>query len=180
MNAKAAVTALEDLLTNHAKSYKLANQTVEYTTLTSVLEVIADFKDTLDVPQETGAMTVVPVERVVPVDIDGTLVVHGEYHLLKNWTEDYIQVDDPYAECPVILKINQPMVRLFQEEIARGAHMLVWSRGGYRWAETIIKALDLDSEHVTIMSKPYHYFDDIEIKDWLTQRVFLPHDANYK
>lgn len=125
--------------------------------------------------------TVLKNEYVVPVDVDGTLITHlttAELSLLPS--EDVISVYDKVEQRFIKVGINRPMVRLVKEEFSRGAHVIIWSRGGFEWAEAVIKAIELQNHVHQIMSKPLSYFDDLPVEDWLKHRVFLPPNTTYK
>ena len=133
-------------------------------------------------------MRVIANEKIVPCDIDGTLIIHVSTEASRKepcWPlGNRLWIKDPYTGDRCELLVNPNMVRLFREELARGSHMLVWSRGGYRWAKAVIEALGLDVDaepsQLTITSKPFVYFDDIDVEVWLSERVFIPPTAYYK
>lgn len=114
-------------------------------------------------------------ERTIFCDIDGTLIVEPNDSMGVTLIVDPL---DPHNQIAVTR--HEPMIRLLKEEHHRGAYVVVWSRGGYEWAETVVKALGLENYVHQIMSKPLVYFDDVEIKDWLPYRVFLPPEMKYK
>lgn len=130
-------------------------------------------------------------ERIVWCDIDGTLVIHGNWFTEMRLCysdgsiehvkdENIITVTDPYSGEIVNLRKNNPMIRLVKEEKSRGATIIAHSANGYRWVNTIIKALQLEKYVDIMLSKPIAYFDDKDVKDWVGQRVFIDHETIYK
>lgn len=121
-------------------------------------------------------MKVIKNEHVVYVDVDDTLVLHnppsGEY--------DYVDVKDPIENRVIRLAIHQPMVRLLKEEFSRGSYIIVWSRGGYQWAENVVSALNLQDYVHQVQTKPLVYMDDKDISEWLTYRIYLSPNEKYK
>lgn len=115
-------------------------------------------------------------ERIVPVDVDDTLVMHSP----PSPEAPHVLVVDPLTSLTVRVWPNIPMVRLLKEEKARGATIVVWSRGGYAWAESVILALDLGEYVRLIMSKPLIYFDDTDVSKWLKDRIYLNPLTKYK
>ena len=121
---------------------------------------------------------VVRNRTVRPFDVDGTLIVLYDPTVDANC---YIDIPDPIYPGKIIrLRKNNAMIRLMLEEKHRGSYILVWSRGGYEWAETVIRALDLYDVVDIIMDKPLAYFDDMEVSRWLKDRVFIGPDEKYK
>lgn len=122
-------------------------------------------------------MKVIFNEKIVPVDIDDTLVMH---HDAESYEKQVI-VEDPYHEGgKILLGVNEPMIKVLKDEKARGSFILVWSRGGYAWASTIIEALGLESYVDLIMTKPLVYLDDSEVSSWLKDRVYINPKVTYK
>lgn len=119
-------------------------------------------------------MKVITNEYVTFWDVDDTLVMHGLEGGLR------VKIKDPISDKYINLMVNEPMVRLMQEEAGRGAYIVVWSRGGQAWANAVVTALNLDPHVHLIMSKPMAYFDDKPIEEWLPYRVYLGPDMPYK
>jgi hypothetical protein len=121
-------------------------------------------------------MNVIKNEHIVYVDVDDTLVLHnppsGEY--------DHVDVKDPIGNRVIRLAIHLPMVRLLKEEFSRGSYIVVWSRGGYRWAENVVSALNLQDYVHQVQTKPLVYMDDKDISEWLTYRIYLSPNEKYK
>lgn len=121
-------------------------------------------------------MNVIQSENIVYFDVDGTLVLPASDRVL----DTHINVYDTIEDKLIKLRVHEPMVRLLREEQARGSYVIVWSRGGYVWAESVVKALGLETCVHQVMSKPLAYFDDLPIEDWLKYRVFLSPETSYK
>jgi hypothetical protein len=122
-------------------------------------------------------MKVITKEHTIFIDVDDTLVMHE-----KEKTENgvYISVKDPIENRSIKLRVNEPMVRLLKEEHHRGSYIVVWSRGGWEWAQNVIVALGLGTKVDLVMSKPLAYFDDKPVEEWLKYRVYLSPDTPYK
>ncbi len=119
-------------------------------------------------------MIVLRNENVIFCDVDETLVHHDTADLKT------VDVVDPITGSHVVVGVNETMVRLVKEESHRGSIVVVWSRGGYEWAESVVVALGLESAVDYVMSKPHAYFDDKDISDWLKHRVFIDPKTVYK
>lgn len=109
-------------------------------------------------------------------DIDGTLILAPE----DGDMSPVISIPDPLSGPAIRQRVNHSMVRLLKEEAHRGAYVVVWSRGGWEWARSVIKALELEAYVHLVMSKPMAYFDDVPIEEWLPYRVFLKPDMKYR
>ncbi len=121
-------------------------------------------------------MIVTHSENIVFFDVDGTLIVPPS----GNPLDDHINIYDPIEGKLIRQRVHKPMVRLLKEEHARGSYVVVWSRGGHAWAESVVRALGLELYVHQVMSKPLAYFDDLPVDEWLKYRVFLSPDTVYK
>lgn len=126
-----------------------------------------------EVPKIT---TIIDSENIRPFDVDGTLITYD------GAAEDEIEIVDDVEEdaVPITAYVNRPMVRLVKEEAKRGSCVIVWSRGGYRWARAVVSALKLEAYVNIIMSKPTVYFDDQPAETWLVDRVYMAPTTKYK
>lgn len=120
-------------------------------------------------------MKVIRNERIIFVDVDETLVHHE-----KLPGTEPINVPNTGCFRDILVYANTPMVKILLEEDYRGATIIVWSKGGYEWAEAVIKALQLEFAVDIIMSKPTAYLDDKEISEWLKDRVWISPETKYK
>lgn len=125
-------------------------------------------------------MKVIRHENVVLFDIDSTLIMHVDPN--DYYEAELIEVGDPLNPLKTIRVLpNAPMIRLLQEEHHRGSFIVIWSRGGYEWAESVVFALGFDKwEKLVVMSKALAYFDDKPVEEWLSHRVYLKPDEIYK
>lgn len=116
-------------------------------------------------------------ERIIPVDIDDTLVMHQKPLSYPK----QIVVEDPHFPGKFIrLGINEPMVKVLMDEKKRGAHIIAWSRSGYAWAETVLLALNLKNYVDDVYTKPLVYLDDKDVSEWLKDRVYINPAVTYK
>lgn len=129
-------------------------------------------------------MNVLKGENNVFCDVDGTLIYHVRQTSQLNVGETILNVQDPLdASKNIKVGVNRNMVRLLKEEYQRGSRVIVWSRGGWQWAQNVVKALDLGKRlerDIIIMSKPLVYFDDLPVEQWLQHRVFIEPATPYK
>lgn len=123
-------------------------------------------------------MWVVENEEVFPSDVDGTLVVWDEtYDCPKH---EMVPCIDPYDGSTVWLKPHKPHIRLLKEKKARGAFIIVWSKGGGRWAKVVIKALGLEHYVDLCCAKNSSYLDDVPVEEWMKERIYLPPTSQWK
>ncbi len=120
-------------------------------------------------------MKIIKNENVLVCDVDETLIVSTPSKDLKSRP-----IWDQVTQAFLNVQPHEPHVRLLREEKARGRFIIVWSRGGHAWAEAVVKGLGLLGTVDLIMSKPYAYVDDMPVERWLTERIFIPHDTEYK
>lgn len=124
-------------------------------------------------------MITIKNENIRPFDIDGTLVLPYNPWIVNQPGRDVL-VYDSVEDKHIKMIAHEPMIRLLKEEKAKGSFILVWSRSGNDWARNVIKALQLTEYVDVVMSKPLVYFDDVDVKDWMKDRVYLSPDMRYK
>lgn len=123
-------------------------------------------------------MLVIKNEDISPFDVDNTLILDQN----TNVDADNLRVDiwDPITKKFINTYVHEPMVRLLKEQKRRNGFVVVWSRGGFEWATNVVKALHLTEYVDIVMSKPRVYFDDLPVKKWLKDRVYLEPKSKYK
>lgn len=118
--------------------------------------------------------------RPAPFDVDDSLVMHNLDKYGQTPGAEFVNVYDPVEDKNIRLVINRPMIRLLKEEIRRGQQVIVWSRGGWEWAQQVLIALKLDLYPIIVMDKPLNYFDDKNVADWLLDRIYIEPNTPYK
>lgn len=111
-------------------------------------------------------MKIIKNENTIFCDIDETLVMHNK--LKKDLT-----VICPYTNAEEKLTIHKAHVRQIIKNKARGNFVVVWSHAGYKWAEVVIKALNLTDYVDLIITKPIKIIDDLQPNEFLANRVYL-------
>jgi FMN phosphatase YigB (HAD superfamily) len=122
-------------------------------------------------------MTVIKNECVVMYDVDDTLVREwyeaGSAFGIALPEEEHISILDPTTNNFVRRHPVEKHIELLKKHKARGFTVVVWSQGGWAWAEAVVKALGLEAYVDHVMSKPVCYVDDLPVQKWMTQRIYL-------
>lgn len=114
-------------------------------------------------------MKVCETEQVVCIDCDDTLVMWN----LEDTTNN-IPFPDPYLKgLTNFLTPNDPHIELLKKHKSRGYTVIVWSAAGFKWAETVVKVLGLESFVDLVLSKPAKYIDDLPCQEWMGHRVYI-------
>jgi hypothetical protein len=116
-------------------------------------------------------MNIIKSENVWVVDVDETLIQH------KSGT---LRIQCPLLKTYSSFTPCEGNITLLKEKFVRGCYIVVWSQGGFAWAETVVNALQLNEYVHTIMSKPVGYIDDKEIDEWFPKRVYIKPETRYK
>lgn len=98
---------------------------------------------------------VIASDNVVCYDVDDTLIVWANYRFnpFKYGT------DEGYV------KHSQHIMDLKASK-TRGHFVIVWSQGGYEWANKIVQELGLEKYVDLVMCKPKWMCDDVMPNDW--------------
>jgi len=95
-------------------------------------------------------------EYIVCVDVDETLVkmVDGQ------------------------LRTHKAHINAIKMHWYRGHHVIVWSAGGKKWAEYIVKRLELNDFVHEIKAKPRWIYDDKPSNEWMERIYHYQEDFN--
>ncbi len=118
-------------------------------------------------------MKIIENEQIICCDVDETLISWDTYA-----TEQMI-VHDPYTNSKKYLRPHNAHIYLLKSRLERGATVILWSAGGYKWAEAVAKALSLTHERIIYMSKPIAYIDDKPANSWMGEHIYIPIDSKY-
>jgi hypothetical protein len=120
-------------------------------------------------------MKVIATEDLLPFDVDFTLIMHGKikkHHKVICYT-------CPYSKQQLTVRVNEPMVAVLKERLARGSTVMVWSKSGYKKAEAVLRALNIDHANLYVTTKFRDYADDKPISEWSGERIWLDPDSGY-
>ncbi len=87
------------------------------------------------------------------------------------WGSDIIYIDK-ISYKKHVYHIN----RLIHHSIT-GDKVIVWSAGGEKWAKRVVRALKIEKYVNVILSKPDFYYDDVELKDFKSGRMYFDNET---
>jgi predicted HAD superfamily phosphohydrolase YqeG len=99
-------------------------------------------------------------------------------YILKSDKTLFVDVDDTlviWSDSGASYKPHQKHIELVKRFHKRNQPVVVWSAGGWEWAERIVKELDLEPYVTAIMSKPAWWVDDLPANEVLFEvnRIYL-------
>lgn len=128
-------------------------------------------------------MKVIKSDNLIYFDVDETLIfwkhlipAYGEGIFADSDHPETIEIPDPYMrKAGAIIKAvpHQRNIDLLKRNKGQGRTVVVWSAGGYAWAEAVVKTLRLEEYVDLIISKPITYVDDKPMEAWGLTRVYL-------
>lgn len=120
-------------------------------------------------------MQVIENENIVAIDVDGTLV--APYSRLQSYSEEdedrQIRILNPYSNTISWFIPLHQHVELLKQYKGRELFVIVWSAGGAKWAEAVVKTLELQEYVDLIMTKPSKLVDDLSPEEIFPTRIFL-------
>lgn len=120
-------------------------------------------------------MRVITQESTVFCDVDDTLLIWGK----AKKGQKVIAVTNPHDGEQVYLRPHKGHIKILKDRFARGSYIVVWSAGGFAWANAAIKALGLEKYVHQVMTKPHMYMDDKQPNEIMGERVYLGLDSTY-
>lgn len=110
-------------------------------------------------------MQIIENEHICVYDVDETLFMHD--------TMSDIGITNPYSMSFISGYRNEKHVELLKQHKARGMFIIVWSKAGSKWVETVIKHLLLEEYVDLILTKPDKYIDDLDASQILGEHIYL-------
>lgn len=123
-------------------------------------------------------MKVIENELIVVCDVDETLVLHNVDSPYSGKSPKLITC--PYSGDTLRVYPHTAHINMIKDKKTRGWTVIVWSQGGYKWAEAVVKALNLQDSVDLILTKPNCYVDDLPAEAWIGSRIYLKPDFGYK
>lgn len=122
--------------------------------------------------KESG-MQIIKNDMVVVIDCDDTLVMWNDVKYWKPGPEQ-VEILDPTDNTIIYLKLHKEHIKLARKYKNQGYTVIVWSAGGWRWAEAVARQLEMTDFVDICMSKPLKYVDDLPGDKVLGSRVYIP------
>lgn len=113
-------------------------------------------------------MKVIENDNIVCFDVDETLV-------MWSWPAEYdgqTIVFDNFGMAENLLP-HYKHIELLKQFKVRGQYVVVWSQGGYRWAEEVVKKLGIEQYVDEVRCKPKWYVDDLPSSAWMEKRTYM-------
>jgi FMN phosphatase YigB (HAD superfamily) len=136
-------------------------------------------------------MIVIPGNRIVYCDVDSTILDWDSTQEDKEkngvlFTCPGSMVYDPEdgseigfaGEWSELLVPNWPQIEQLKKHRLRHHTVVVWSSGGYDWAETAVRTLKLEQYVDVVISKPVWLYDDLQPSEFMPKARLITKDKN--
>lgn len=101
------------------------------------------------------------------IDVDDTLIM---WKYPEHW-DDTIKIST-YGDVSYEVAPHRGHIEVIKQFKARGHNVVIWSAGGSNWAKAVVDALKLNRYVNAIMPKPFWYYDDLEVDEWIGKRYY--------
>ncbi len=114
-------------------------------------------------------MHILNSDKIVFCDVDDTLI--GWSKPEKGPDEFWVTTTcHGMVEHHWVIKEN---LEALKKHKGRGHLIVVWSQGGWEWAEAVVKALKIEHLVDLVCSKPEWIYDDLEASVWMPKAKHL-------
>lgn len=117
-------------------------------------------------------MKVIKNEWIAAFDVDDSLVMWEH----KDKLTKGIKFIDPHDGTIHLLVPHKKHIKLLKDFKARGYTIVLWSGGGFSWAETVAKTLEIEDYVDFVMTKFTKFIDDLPAEEVLGSRIYLKHE----
>jgi phosphoserine phosphatase len=142
-------------------------------------------------------MKVLPCKLPTYFDVDDTLIMWNlpaaddpdvieitcptsrTQRALQDMSDDGSLTPDTPNECVSVgswtqrVKPHKKHIEALKQHYLRGHTVIVWSAGGWEWAEAAVRALGLQPYVHLVIEKPTWYYDDLQANEILGKRYYL-------
>lgn len=112
-------------------------------------------------------------ELVAYFDVDDTLCLWGSSKDPNN----IITIRDEISTVQVTPNIY--VIEALKDHKARGHAVVVWSQGGFRWAQKVVEALGIGLYVDLIIAKPRWFYDDLPASAFMDEFTRIDSIAMY-
>lgn len=115
-------------------------------------------------------MRVIRNNNSIFVDCDDTLVMWDNIHKLEDMSnvKEFICGEMKYQLVPH----EEHIEYLKSHKQKNQGTVIVWSAGGWEWAEEVVRVLGLEAYVDAVMEKPTRYLDDLHCKEFMGERIY--------
>jgi hypothetical protein len=106
------------------------------------------------------------------VDVDDTLVI-WDWKPFDPEGTNLVSIANPEANCSELVMPHDRHIQLIRQFKARGHTIVVWSQGGWAWAESVVKTLGIENLVDLVMDKPNWYIDDLPSEAFMRLPIYL-------
>jgi len=113
-------------------------------------------------------------DKIICCDVDDTLVfafINGGFE-----ADDPNLIDIRFHNFLRSFMPHFKHIELLKKYKADGYFVIVWSQAGFEWAETVVKALNLEDHVDLAMTKPFKYIDDLPANAFM-DRLYLTREG---
>lgn len=107
-------------------------------------------------------------------DCDSTLVMWEGDVSFEGKEKSVIEIKCPYDNGVIRLLPHSKHVQMLIGHARTGWSVVVWSAGGWEWAEAVVKALGVEQYVDIVMSKPVYAYDDLPLSEAVGVRRYFP------
>ena len=106
--------------------------------------------------------------KVVPFDVDDTLIMHGAD---PNHPDSLVINNqlDKSTSVGIYVMSHKKHIEFLKNLKVSNFYIIVWSQRGYAWAHTVVTLLGLNQFVDQILTKPSFYVDDKPAHEWMEQ-----------
>lgn len=122
-------------------------------------------------------MIIIKSDKGAYFDIDETLVLMD--NIDTNHLDTITISCDRYNIFAIVFPHKEHIQRL-KDHAARGHKVFIWSAGGWKWAQAVVKALKLEQYVYAIVPKGPWIWDDKMPNDFLSRSYIQPPQSSKK
>lgn len=121
-------------------------------------------------------MKVARSEHTICFDVDDTLIMWDSNFNMPE--EGDVEIQCPWDGQISFHRPHTRHIEFLKKQYTKGYTVIVWSAGGAKWAETVVKTLGIEDYVDYVMSKPQKWVDDlIQADQVLGTHIYLSEEG---
>jgi FMN phosphatase YigB (HAD superfamily) len=117
-------------------------------------------------------MKVIKSQKTVYFDVDDTLLIPN-YQNIAHKPEDLVVINDPRSDLKKQFLKHARHIELMEQFKVRGHTVVVWSQGGWEWAQNAVYAMGIQNLVDVVLAKPDWYVDDLPSDVFMKGNIYL-------